>query len=157
MGDRALCTYSCCPTWNVCQHVLWQSSLYTGTCKWQRKVSYRTIEQTVRIKYIFKIPRAPVQKNCFCLQEYHVGDSEHLWKEDFLAQVMAYCSICSDSDSLSTVQAVFFTKVRQSTKELSDDCRELKYPLIRFRGKIYKVLLFAIGNSFLILTLRLLH
>ncbi|XP_065922149.1 serine/threonine-protein kinase 31 isoform X2 [Magallana gigas] len=44
------------------------------------------------------------------IQEYHVGDSEHLWKEDFLAQVMAYCSICSDSDSLSTVQAVFFTK-----------------------------------------------
>lgn len=34
MGDRALCTYSCCPTWDVCQHVLWQSSLYTGTCKW---------------------------------------------------------------------------------------------------------------------------
>lgn len=116
-----------------------------------REKFYIELQSKLRINYIFKILRVFVQKNCFCLQEYYVGDSEYLWKEDFLVQVMVYCSICFDLDLFSIVQVVFFIKVRQSIKEFSDDCREFKYFLIRFRGKIYKVLLFVIGNFFFIL------
>lgn len=116
-----------------------------------REKFYIELQSKLRINYIFKILRVFVQKNCFCLQEYYVGDSEYLWKEDFLVQVMVYCSICFDLDLFSIVQVVFFIKVRQSIKEFSDDCREFKYFLIRFGGKIYKVLLFVIGNFFFIL------
>ncbi|XP_048761648.2 serine/threonine-protein kinase 31-like isoform X3 [Ostrea edulis] len=57
--------------------------------------------------------RPGMYSSTFCgnpvyVQEYHIGDSEHLRKEDFLAQIMAYYSICSDC--LVAVQAVFFTK-----------------------------------------------
>ncbi|XP_061175538.1 serine/threonine-protein kinase 31-like isoform X2 [Saccostrea echinata] len=79
---------------------------YNGIVKTGWEVEHFTLSPAVR---------PGMYSSTFCgdpvyVQEYHVGDSEHLRKEDFLAQIMAYCSISSDSDCLGAIQAVFFTK-----------------------------------------------
>ncbi|XP_062615435.1 serine/threonine-protein kinase 31-like isoform X2 [Saccostrea cucullata] len=79
---------------------------YSGVVKTGWEVEHFTLTPAVR---------PGMYSSTFCgnpvyVQEYHVGDSEHLRKEDFLAQIMAYCGISTDSDSLGGIQAVFFTK-----------------------------------------------
>ena len=46
------------------------------------------------------------------LQEYLLGDEDHLTRDEFLPQLIAYKDVSEKCDSLLTVQAVFFAKVR---------------------------------------------
>ncbi|KAJ8319001.1 hypothetical protein KUTeg_004092 [Tegillarca granosa] len=98
------------------------SLLYNGIVKFGLDIDYFSLTPSLRVGMSSSVfAGEPVY-----LQEYHVGDTDHLTKEEFLKQVVTYAGISKMTDHILTVQAVFFTKNERQAYLMMEKSEDLE-------------------------------